>query len=188
MPLTSYEKSRARLQAKPLRAEAALQNPAANLELIRHFPAAQFRGKTIGAYWPIKDELDIRPLISALQAQGETLALPAILRKHHPLEFRAYTANTKLERGPHGTYQPPKSAAVLTPDIILMPLLAFTHDGERLGYGGGYYDRTLASLRKTHDVFACGVAFAAQEAQSLPTEAHDMRMDGILTEKEFRRF
>ncbi len=188
MPLPSYEKSRARLQAKTARAKAALQNPAASLELIQHYPAAQFRGKIIGAYYPIKDEFDITPLMSALIDQGETLALPAIVRKHHPLEFRRFASGIPLERGPHGTHQPPKSSPVLTPDIILMPLLAFTHDGERLGYGGGYYDRTLSEIRAAHDVFACGVAFAAQEAQSLPTEAHDMRLDGILTEKEFRRF
>lgn len=188
MPLPSYEKSRARLQAKTARAKAAIQSPAASLELIQHYPAAQFRGKTIGAYWPIKDEFDIGPLMSALMAQGETIALPAILRKHHPLEFRRYAPETTLERGPYGTHQPPKSSPALTPHIILMPLLAFTHDGERLGYGGGYYDRTLAELRAAHDVFACGVAFAAQEAQSLPTETHDMRLDGILTETGFKKF
>ena len=76
----------------------------------------------------------------------------------------------------------------ITPQLIFVPLLAFTANGERLGYGGGYYDRTLASLRQKNEVFACGVAYAGQEVESLPTDAHDAKLDGILTEDGFKAF
>ena len=76
----------------------------------------------------------------------------------------------------------------ITPEFVLMPLLAFTADGKRLGYGGGYYDRTLAKLRAEGDVFACGVAYAGQEVPELPTDEHDQPLDGILTEQFFRTF
>ena len=71
---------------------------------------------------------------------------------------------------------------------MLVPLLAFTQYGERLGYGGGFYDRTLAALKAHHDIFACGVAYAGQEAASLPTDEHDHRLDGILTQAYFKAF
>ncbi|WP_017931679.1 5-formyltetrahydrofolate cyclo-ligase [Robiginitomaculum antarcticum] len=188
MSLIALEKTRARLQAKAIRGAVTSNHAGASIELINHFPAGTFQNAIIGGFWPMGDEIDILPLMSALLEMGHTIALPAVTRKNHPLEFRRYHIGDALERGPHGTRQPPKSSETLRPNLILMPLLAFTHLGERLGYGGGYYDRTLAKLRESHDVFACGVAYAAQEAQILPTEPHDMRLNGILTEIEFRRF
>jgi len=82
----------------------------------------------------------------------------------------------------------PAHGTALTPSLILVPLLAFTKRGERLGYGGGYYDRTLQALRSKGEVFACGVAYAGQEVESLPTDVHDERLDGILTETGFKAF
>ena len=82
----------------------------------------------------------------------------------------------------------PAAGQTLTPQFILVPLLAFTPNGDRLGYGGGYYDRTLAALRSDGAVFACGVAFAGQEVAELPTDAHDAKLDGILTETGFKAF
>ena len=82
----------------------------------------------------------------------------------------------------------PVQDEMLTPTLVLVPLLAFTPDGRRLGYGGGYYDRTLAKLRAEGEVFACGVAYAGQEVPDLPTDDHDEPLDGILTEKYFRLF
>lgn len=82
----------------------------------------------------------------------------------------------------------PAKGETLTPQVVLVPLLAFTAAGQRLGYGGGYYDRTLSGLRSQGDVFACGVAYAGQEVADLPTDKHDADLDGILTEKEFRTF
>ena len=74
------------------------------------------------------------------------------------------------------------------PNLVFVPLLAFTQHGERLGYGGGFYDRTLAKLKETTEVFACGIAYAAQEAATLPTDKYDQRLDGILTDKYFKAF
>ena len=79
-------------------------------------------------------------------------------------------------------------ALIVRPDVVLMPLLAFTANGDRLGYGGGFYDRSLAQIKQTGDVFACGVAHAAQEAVSLPTGEYDMKLDGVLTEQYFKDF
>jgi len=180
------EKSRARIQAKVKRAYA--HSPSAAIELIKHFPAQRFRGQTIGVYWPIQSELDLTPIMQALHDMGETLALPAITRKNHPLVFRRWTKGDILKHGPHNTREPFPDKDELFPDILLMPLLAFTAKGERLGYGGGYYDRTLEALNRRKNVFACGVAYAAQEAVSLPTGPHDMKLDAMLTETGFREF
>jgi len=180
------EKTRARLQAKARRAEA--HDPGKAFELIRHFPAPAFRGRVIGGYWPLPGEIDIRPLLSACHDAGHILALPCTPRKGHPLTFRAWAPGDGLKSGPYNTREPFPECEEIFPDLVLMPLLAFTPIGERLGYGGGFYDRTLARLRERADVFACGVAYAAQEAAILPTNQYDYRLDGILTETEYKAF
>ena len=82
----------------------------------------------------------------------------------------------------------PAVGKTFSPDLIFVPLLAFSAKGERLGYGGGYYDRTLEVLRQKNEIFACGVAYAGQEVESLPTDMHDAKLDGILTENGFKAF
>ena len=178
------EKTRARLQAKSVRAR--IHAPQAGVELIQHFPAARFRGQKIAGFWPLPGEVDILPLLFALHDMGEALCLPCTPRAGKPLTFRAWTPNDSLKAGPYGTQEPKPEQPVVHPDIVLMPLLAFTASGDRLGYGGGFYDRSLASLREGGDVFACGVAFAGQKAISLPVGEFDIKLDGILTEQCFR--
>lgn len=185
MDRLQLEKSRARLQAKSIRAE--INSPEASIDLIAHFPAQDFRGKTIAGYWPHRNELDMRPLLDALYAQGFSLALPVVRRKAQPLEFHRWTPETEMKTGAFGIARP-KTENPITPDIILLPLLAYTEIGERLGYGGGFYDRTLADLKLRKEIWACGVAYAAQKAQILPTEPTDMRLDAILTEEGYRTF
>jgi len=182
----SFEKTRARLQAKQVRSRR--QFPGASIELLKHFPAQDFRGAIIGGFWPIQSEIDSRPLMAALEDQGHQLALPCTPRTGYPLTFRRWQFGEALKSGPHNTKEPIPGKEELFPDLVLVPLLAFTALGERLGYGGGFYDRTLERRRAKKQVFACGVAYAAQEATLLPTEAHDARLDGILTEKYFREF
>jgi len=187
----SIDKSRARLQAKKVRSKA--YDLSAGTELIGRFPAAQFRGALIGGFWPIQSEIDPRPLMTALEAQGHELALPCTPRKGKPLTFRSWRTDEKLKIGPHNTREPFPEKTEVFPDLVLVPLLAFTQNGMRLGYGGGFYDRTLERLRDMKEqagqsVFACGVAYAAQEASILPTEAHDAPLDGMLTEKYFKAF
>ena len=186
MSRISFDKSRARLQAKQVRAQA--HDPGAATELLRHFPAARFRGAVIGGVWPIQSEIDPRPLMKALETQGHRLSLPCTPRTGKPLTFRAWRTDEKLKTGPHNTREPFPEKDEVFPDFVLVPLLAFTHDGMRLGYGGGFYDRTLERLREKKQVFACGVAYAAQEAAILPTESHDARLDAMLTEKYFKDF
>ncbi len=189
------EKTRARMQAKARRQEVLqLIDPIyAALDLNEHFPAARFRGALIGGIYPLPGEIDTRPLLAALYAQGHKLALPCTPRKGKPLIFRDWTPKDHLKAGPYGTREPYFSKPEVFPTFVLVPLLGFTDSGERLGYGGGFYDRTLAALRTYHqeqgtDIFACGVAFAAQEATHIPVDAHDMRLDGILTEQYFKAF
>ena len=180
------QKTRARVQAKQKRAEA--NSPLGAIQLMEHIPAPIFKGRIIGGYWPLSGELDIRPLLQACHAQGHKLALPCTPRKGKPLTFRNWLPSDELKAGPHGTREPYAEKAEVTPSLVLVPLLAFTLHGERLGYGGGYYDRTLAMLKESAEVFACGISYAGQEAATLPTDEHDQRLDGILTDKYFKAF
>ena len=180
------EKTRARLQAKSIRAQ--IHNPSAGIELIRHFPAARYKCAILSGFWPLSGEIDILPLLSALHDMGSKLVLPCTPRVGKPLVFRAWEPGDNMKSGPYGTQEPKTDRPIMYPDVLLMPLLAFTASGERLGYGGGFYDRSLARLKPSGHVFACGVAYAAQEAASLPTGKYDMKLDGILTEKYFREF
>lgn len=180
------QKTRARLQAKQRRANA--NNALGAVQLLEHVPSAIFKDRIIGGYWPLTEELDIRPLLEACHAQGHTLALPCTPRKGYPLIYREWSPADDLKAGPYGTREPYSEKAEVTPTLVLVPLLAFTQHGERLGYGGGFYDRTLAALKERAEVFACGIAYAAQEAATLPTDEHDQRLDGVLTDKYFKEF
>ena len=132
----------------------------------------------IGGFWPMGTEMDTRPLLDALHARGHTIALPVTPPRGHPLIFRPWSPGTRMARGPMGTQHPAEGEAI-TPDWLLVPLLAFDRTGARLGYGGGYYDRTLALLG---DATAIGVAYAAQEIAQVPTGPHDIRLTAIATE------
>ncbi len=190
------EKSRARLQAKKVRAE--VHKPSGAIDLIAQFPALDFRGLTIGGFWPIQSEIDVRPLMEALEAQGFSLSLPCTPRPGKPLTFRTWHYGEALKKGPHNTREPFADKPEVFPDVVLVPLLAFTDRGDRLGYGGGFYDRTLARLRdlkanglnagKNSTVFACGVAYAAQKAEHLPIGPYDAPLSGMLTDRYFRKF
>lgn len=184
------QKTRARIQAKARRQDfiASGKGQAASLELLAQFPALRFKGAVIGGFWPLIGEIDIGPLMGALLAQGHELVLPCTPRAGNPLIFRAWKAGDKLRAGPYGTREPFAAAPSRIPNLVLVPLLAFSPSGERLGYGGGFYDRTLADLRVRGDIFACGAAFAAQEAPHIPTDQYDQRLDGILTDQYFRTF
>ncbi len=187
----AFQKTRARAQAKSARAVCCKDG--AGPALIKQWPALSTRGQSVAGFWPIKDEIDVRPLMKALSGAGQTVCLPRMVRKAHPLEFRKYEPGDALKSGPYGTAEPHKSAPLVTPDIILLPLLAFTPEGARLGYGGGFYDRTLARLRAASEdtgrpVFACGVAFDSQEVPNVPTDSYDQHLDAILTPSAFRIF
>lgn len=143
---------------------------------------------SVSAYWPIGDELDVRPLIEALSRRGCTVALPVVTAPRQPLEFRAWRAGDPLEPGSAGTWHPTAAAPAVRPEILLVPLLAFDRRGCRLGYGGGYYDRTLAALRRTGPMIAVGVGYAAQEVAAVPVDDYDQRLDVALTEEDTMEF
>jgi 5-formyltetrahydrofolate cyclo-ligase len=136
----------------------------------------------VTAYWPMRDELDVRPLIQNLLTRGYAVGLPVVAGKGRPLEFRRFRWGDSLVPAALGTSEPGADQPVVQPDVVIAPLLAFDRAGHRLGYGGGYYDRTLRALRAERPVIAIGVGFAAQEMAGLPHDGHDARLDWIVTE------
>ncbi|HWA91668.1 MAG TPA: 5-formyltetrahydrofolate cyclo-ligase [Rhizomicrobium sp.] len=142
-------------------------------------------GAIVSFYWPMGDEADPRALASALAARGATLALPVVAAKRSPLHFRVWREGDPLIVHAFGMHEPAPEARRVMPDLLLVPLLAFDARGHRLGYGGGFYDCTLASLETK---LAIGVAYAGQETDLLPALAHDHPLDMVVTEKGLRRF
>jgi len=134
----------------------------------------------ISGYYPFGDELDCLPLLTRLIGEGHTIGLP-VTRKAQPLIFRAWTPETRMARGALGIPRPPDDAPEVTPVVLLVPLAAFDDRGYRIGYGGGFYDRTLAKLRAAGPVTAVGVAFAEQQIERVPYEPHDEPLDWMLT-------
>ncbi len=135
-------------------------------------------------YYPIGGEIDSRLLIDWMRQVGWRIALPLVEEVHAPLVFREWQPDAVLDDGPFGTRQPPRGSDILAPNVILIPLLAFDSRGYRLGYGGGYYDRTLAALaERGHATVSVGIAFAVQEIETVPHESWDRRLDLVLTER-----
>lgn len=143
------------------------------------YPMASIPGNCIGAFWPISDEIDIRPLLLALD---RPVVLPVVRGRGCALAFGHWRPGDTLLPGPFGTMEPTGPEA--RPDTLLVPMLAFDACGNRLGYGGGHYDRTLSRL----DVHAIGVAYAAQRVAAVPVGPGDRRLDAVLTERGIHRF
>lgn len=131
----------------------------------------------------MKDELDPRPLLSRLLELGCQCALPVVVGRDQPLLFREWAPHDTLEAGPFGTREPASDAPEVTPGMLIVPLLAFDLRGFRLGYGGGFYDRTLRGLREDHEgCLAIGYAYADQQVDSVPVTDTDERLDWVVTE------
>jgi len=180
------ERSKADLRAAALAKRDALTDKqraaAARAVAERGLPFEIRRGTIVSGYAPIRGEFDPVPLMRNLAAQGAQLALPAIVARGKSLAFRAWSLNDKLLLGPLGILEPSPAAAEMIPDIMLVPLAAFDRLGHRIGYGGGYYDHTLAHLRKVNALAAIGLGFAAQEIEAVPALSHDVALDYVLTE------
>lgn len=140
----------------------------------------------VGAYWPIRSEVDVRPLLEALIARGQDAALPQILHPH--LSFRLWKPGDPLVHGGFKVSEPGPDAPECTPRALLVPLAAFDRRGGRVGYGKGHFDRAIAALRERGPLVAVGLAFAAQEVGQVPQEAHDQRLDAVVTEAGVHRF
>lgn len=141
----------------------------------------------VASYWPSRNEADPRLLAAKLYRLGHPILLPKVDGLNEPLSFRLWREGDMLEVTAHNVSEPSSSAPVGVPDAVLVPLLAFDARGYRLGYGGGYYDRTLMALRRRGPILVVGVAYAAQEVSSLPSDSHDERLDMIATENGLRR-
>jgi 5-formyltetrahydrofolate cyclo-ligase len=141
---------------------------------------------TIAAYWAIRDELDCQPILLRLMESTNKVLLPAVIGADQPLALRVWEQGTALSESGFGTLAPSPLAPQAEPDIILVPMLGFDRYGTRLGYGGGYYDRTLASLTKKPKLV--GLAFAVQELPLIPRDTHDIPLDLVITEAGVHQF
>ncbi len=137
----------------------------------------------IAAYHPIGTELHTEFLLKSLWYKGIRCALPRVGDAAGPLTFHLYQQGDRLEDSAFGVAEPLASAAVMDPDVIIVPLLGFDKDGFRLGYGGGFYDRTLSGLRRRKRIVAIGYGFAGQEVAEIPREDHDEPLDAIVTDQ-----
>ncbi len=180
----TYTKEELRKQARRKRKQAFdLSGETSSLAIIRHFPEHLLH-KTykIAGYWPLGSELDPRPLMYDLAEKGILLSLP-VIEESNLLSFRLWKKGDRLCRGRSGLSEPCPSANKVIPHLILTPLLAFDEKGQRLGQGGGYYDRTLAYLRARTQVVVTGIAFSGQYEDRIPSEPHDQPLDWVITEK-----
>lgn len=196
MPQTYIDAAKHRLAEKmrPLRREAHRGGGRVAAEnLWRQFQDARRQGLVIddddvvSGYWPIRDELDSRRLLTGLTDQGSRCALPVVEGREKPLLFRQWKPGVELVQRPFGLSEPPDSARALTPRILLVPLLAVDSRGNRLGYGGGYYDRTLIFLRQSVPIIAVGIAFEAQLVADVPHDGRDAALDWVVTENSVHR-
>jgi len=141
-----------------------------------------------GAYVALPGEADPNALLKRLAAKGHAIAFPRVAAKDEALSFHLWRDGQQFRPGPFGIPEPSADLPLAIPRVLLVPLLAFDAQGYRIGYGGGYYDRTLASLRANGEISAIGIAFAGQEVDSVPHDANDQRLDMIVTENGLKRF
>lgn len=171
---------RRRRRAMLLAAPDAAREAAARLPLDR-LPAHQI----VGGYHAVGTEFDPAFVLARLQAHGARLALPVTVDRHGPLVFRLAGDPADFVPDLLGVPSPPMEAPEATPDLLIAPVIAFDNRGGRLGQGGGYFDRTIAALRKRSTIFVIGLALSGQEVARVPREPHDQRLDAILTEKAY---
>ena len=143
---------------------------------------------TMAAYIPIRSEVDLLPATRILSRSGIRICLPEVVAYNEPLQFRLWDTLSELIEGKYGI-PVVRNGMLVRPDLILCPLLSYDKFGNRLGYGGGFYDRTLRKLKLEGKVFALGCCYGAQKYyEALPVEPHDFPLDGVLTEDGFELF
>lgn len=184
-------KKQARVAASAIRKTAHLEMRAtAPLELATlNFPVQPKIGQQIvSAFYPYQSEIDTRPLLGKLAGDGWTTCLPIVVGLGLPLQFRRWLPGAPTIPGVWNIPRPAQDAEVLEPDVLIIPLLNFDRSGYRLGYGGGFYDRTLEKLRARKNIIAIGVGYSAQEVDHVPAGDHDQPLDYVMTEKEVIKF
>jgi 5-formyltetrahydrofolate cyclo-ligase len=142
--------------------------------------SARFAPGPVSAFWPIRSEVDTRPLLMGLAERGFDVCLPKIAGDH--LDFARWRPGARLCQGPFGLHEPGDEATQVEPVTLLVPVCGFDRSGHRLGYGKGYYDRTLTRIAARASILAIGIAFSVQEVDGVPAEPHDRRLNAILTE------
>ena len=143
---------------------------------------AGYRGVPLAGYMPIRSEIDPLPAMAEASAHGP-VGVPVIMGAGKPLRFSRWTPEGAMRDGPFGA-RVPAVDDFFDPEIVIVPMVAFSRAGGRLGYGGGFYDRTLERLRASRSVLAIGFAYGAQEVDALPLEATDQPLDLIVTDAE----
>jgi 5-formyltetrahydrofolate cyclo-ligase len=178
-------KSDARAAAFARRAEAFAAGQGRAAAILAEYLAGQ-AGRVLSGYMPMRSEIDPLP---AMAAHRGPVGVPVILGKGQALRFREWTPGARMVEGAFKALIP-EEGAWLEPEVLIVPMLAWDRRGYRLGYGGGFYDRTLEGLRARGPVLAVGFAFAAQEVEAVPTDEFDQRLDAVVTEQgvvEFAR-
>lgn len=138
-------------------------------------------GAAVSAFLAIGEEIDPMPLMHRLWGEGHAVGLPVMVGKARPLVFRQWREAEPLDEVKWGIREPLATAAVIVPDVLLVPLLAFDTRGYRLGYGGGFYDRSIAEIRATKPVTTIGLAYDELEVDAVPHSDYDERLDWVLT-------
>ena len=187
--LIEEAKAALRIRARAARAllDSGERADAAELAARHFFNAiALDPSDVVAVYWRIRDELDCQPILVKLMDSGQKVVLPVVMGPEEPLDLRVWEQGASLYEAGFGTLAPSDLAPRAEPDVVVMPLLAYDRLGTRLGYGGGYYDRTLASMKKRPRLI--GLAFSAQELDRIPREAHDVPLDAVVTEAGVRHF
>jgi 5-formyltetrahydrofolate cyclo-ligase len=165
---------------KPAFADSARAVPLATTRLLEYVSGLQNVG-IVSGYLPIRTEIDPVPAMKELHEQGKKLCVPVVMDAGEPLEFHAWTPDCALKSGPFGA-SVPIEGEIVQPDLLIVPLAAFDRKCYRLGYGGGFYDRTLEKLRAERRVMAVGFAFSEQFCENVPVGPFDQTLDGIVTD------
>ncbi|TCO70889.1 5-formyltetrahydrofolate cyclo-ligase [Rhodovulum euryhalinum] len=172
------------MRAAALERRAAAHDPARGAAAVARLldVLAPHMGRPVSGYMPMRSEIDPLAAMAALVGHGP-VGVPVIEARGAPLAFHRWTPGCAMRPGPFGA-QVPDGGVPMLPEVLIVPLLAFDRTGARLGYGGGFYDRTLAMLRARGPVLAVGLAYAAQEVARVPVEPTDQLLDAIVTEDE----
>jgi 5-formyltetrahydrofolate cyclo-ligase len=163
---------------------AAERQQGAETVAARAFPLAVPPGIIVSGFMPMRSEINPLPLMRKLAGDGAQLALPVIQGRGKPLLMRAWSFGAPLEARQWGIKEPADDAAVVDPDVLIVPLACFDRAGHRIGYGAGYFDKTIRGLRAKKSVTAVGIAFSAQEIPHVPATGFDEKLDLVLTERE----
>ena len=180
----NWRKRQARKAAQARRIQAHRTHPGAGRALVGNFPDELWPaiGTVVSGYRAFGPEIDAGPLMESFHLEQARLALPRVVGRGQPLAFHYWSPGDDLVKGPFGVEEPPAGSDIATPRLVLVPLLAADRRGHRLGYGAGYYDRTLAALRERGSITAVGLCYDEQIIKSVPAGKYDQPVDWIVTE------